>query len=108
MLFSLKINQVRYEVMDLVRFGRIDRATIGRIIAIHHQHATKKNRIEIQIMEMHNNIELMDGGDNTIVTVDECELSGHVVMLSGKDFKDISNGWGKETNFSDLFVQMKP
>ena len=107
-LFSLKVDQVRYEVMDLIRFGRNSHLSIGRIIAIHHHQKSKKNKIEVQVMEVHNNIELMDGGDSTQVVIDESELAGHVVMLSGKDFNDISRGWAEETNFSDLFVQMKP
>jgi len=107
-LYSLKVNQVRYEVMDLVRFGKASQSAIGRIIAINYRKATKKYKVQIQVMETQNEYELMDGGNCTLVPIDDDELAGHVVMLSGRDFHDIREGWGKETNFSDLFVQMKP
>lgn len=107
-LYSLKVDHVRYEIMDLVRFGRNCQSAIGRIIAIYHQKASKKNKVEIQVMESQNDRELMDGGDSTMVHVEASELTGHVVMLSGKDFNDIKDGWGEETNFADLYVQMKP
>ena len=107
-LYSLKVDQVRYEIMDLVRFGRKSQSAIGRITAISYQKSSKKYKVQIQVMETQNDRELMDGGDCTVVVVDGSELAGHVVMLSGKDFDDISDGWGRETNFSDLFVQMKP
>jgi len=49
----------------------------------------------------------MDGGTSTSMTIDESELQGHVVLLSGKDFNDIRKGWAAETHYEDVFVQRK-
>jgi hypothetical protein len=54
-------------------------------------------------MEKHKDCELMDGGKGVYtVKIEENELEGHIVILGGKDFGDVS--WSKESN---IFLQKK-
>jgi len=108
-LFSIKVksadSMVRYEVGDPVIFGKKHLNTsIGRIMGISHDRTTKKNCVEIKVLELHNESELMEGGQNaSVVNIDDIDLQAPVVMLGGRHFNDVKESW-KET----IYIQKKP
>lgn len=108
LISSIKVKQynglTRYEVGDSIQFSkRGGEPSQGRIISITHNKATKKNNVEIKVMERHNGCELMDGGKGvSTVTVEESELEAHIVILGGKDFDDVA--WSEQSN---VFLQKK-
>lgn len=107
-IYSIKVKQfnglTRYEVGDSIQFAkRGGEPSQGRIVSITHNRLTKKNSVEVKVMEKHNECELMDGGKGVYtVKIEESELEGHVVILSGKDFDDVA--WSKDSN---VFLQKK-
>jgi len=116
-LFAIKVKTstglVRYEVGDSIVFGKkninIDdtkRSFYGRITSIHHDYIKKKNTVEVKVLELHNKYELMDGGKNvSSINLDESELQGHIVLLGGKDFTDVYDGWARDSGI--VFLQKK-
>lgn len=107
-IYSIKVKQfnglTRYEVGDSIQFAKRGREpSQGRIVSITHNRLTKKNSVEVKVMEKHKDCELMDGGKGVYtVKIEENELEGHIVILGGKDFGDVS--WSKESN---IFLQKK-
>lgn len=107
-VYSIKVNQfnglTRYEVGDTVNFARNgDELSQGRIIAIKCNTKTRRNTVEVKVLERHNECELMEGGKGFFsVTVDEKALQGHIVLLAGKDFVDVA--WSKSSN---VYLQKK-
>lgn len=117
-MFEMKVkdkddNPVRFEVGDIVEFGRTKgTARIGRILNIDNpKRACTSRNLDIQLLDRNGNFELIDGGESaTNVKIDEHELRRHIVMLSSKDFKDIrKDGYipisEKDTH---IFLQKKP
>jgi len=113
-LFSIKVkrikNQTRYEVGDSIFFKKNNKKdespSIGRIKAMYHYDKIERI-IEIELLELNNGVELMDGGDGIPhIKISEKDLMEHVVILSGKDFKELSTGWACEGSTS-AFMQKK-
>lgn len=106
-IFSIKVKQfnglTRYEVGDSVNFGKRGAESYGRITSIKHNRKTRKNTVEVKVLELHNDYELMDGGKSVqSVTIDSIDLQGHIVVLGGRDYGDVA--W---TNSSNIFMQKK-
>lgn len=61
------------------------------------------------LQEPHGDFELMDVGCSTAaVTIDETQLSSHIILLSTKDFRSIHRGYIlHEKSDSDIFMQKK-
>lgn len=110
-LFSIKVKSptglVRYEVGDSINFGTNKaKSSTGRIMSIYHDARTKKNVIEVKVLELHNQFELMDGGKNvSLLKLDENELQGHIILLGGNDFMDVYDGWARDSSI--VFMQKK-
>ena len=103
-IYSLKVDKARYEVGDSVTFGKkSSKLSHGRIVSIKHNTRSKKNAVVVKILELHKGFELMEGSSSALtVTIDSSELQGHIVILGGKDFSDIS--WNQGSN---IYVQKK-
>jgi hypothetical protein len=107
-IYSIKVNRfnkgyARYEVGDSVMFGKPDRLSYGRIASIYNDRIKRKNFVKIKILELHNKTDLMDGGSNPcMVTIDEMDLYGHVILLREKDFETVE--WRHDRN---VFKQRK-
>ncbi len=104
---STKVQQfsglTRYEVGDSINFGKKKgNVSKGRISAIRFDKGLKKKSVEVKVLELHNENELMDGGRNTTVVIDESELQGHILILGGKDYSQVD--WSKH---SRVYVQKK-
>lgn len=108
-LYSIKVNRfnkgyARYEVGDSVMFGKPKQISYGRIESIYNDRIKRKNFVTVQILELHNGTDLMDGGSSPCtVTIDETDLYGHVILLREKDFETVE--WRHDTN---VFQQRKP
>lgn len=103
-------NLVRFEVGDIVEFGRSKiSARIGRILSINTLEGRRKAfSLEIQLLEPHGNFEVVDGGDgSTNFTIGENELLRHIVMVSPKDFKDIRDGYVPDNEKDSSIFQQK-
>jgi hypothetical protein len=93
----------RYEVGDSVMFGKPDHLSYGRIESINNDRIKRRNSVTIKIMELQNNTELMDGGSSPcMVTIDEMDLYGHVILLRKSDFETVE--WRHDRN---VFQQRK-
>ena len=109
---SIKVQQfdnlTRYEVGDSVNFGSSrhgsgNSTSHGRIISIKYNQKTRKTTVALKVLEIHNEIEVVDGGSGVnSVEIDKSELQGHTVILSGKDFGDVA--WSQASN---IFMQKK-
>ncbi len=100
-IFSIKVKQydslTRYEVGDSVKFGRAGNEACGRITSISYHTKTRKTTVTLKVLEVHKEIEVIDGGKGVnSVEIDQSELLGHIVVLSGKDFGDVA--WSKASN----------
>ena len=75
-------------------------------MSIYHDIRTRKNVIEVKVLELHNQFELMDGGKNvSLLKLDENELQGHIILLGGNDFNDVHDGWAQDSGI--VFMQKK-
>lgn len=107
-LYSIKVNRfnkgyARYEVGDSVMFGKPDHLSYGRIESIYNDRIKRRNFVTIKIMELQNNTELMDGGSSPcMITIDEMDLYGHVILLRKQDFESVE--WRHNRN---VFQQRK-
>ena len=81
----------RYEVGDSIIFGRkMPRLSYGRIAAIKFDAARIRTLIDVRILELHNENELTDGGQNASkITIEENELRGQLFILGEKDYKQV-------------------
>jgi hypothetical protein len=85
-------------------FGKPNHISYGRIESIYNDRIKRKNFVTVQILELHNGTDLMDGGSSPCtVTIDETDLYGHVILLREKDFETVE--WRHDTN---VFQQRKP
>lgn len=105
-IHSIKVQQfcglTRYEVGDSIKFGKkkVNQSN-GRIVAIGFDKHLRKKIIEVEVLETHNQCELMDGGKNvSTITIEESELQGHILILGGKDYSQVH--WSAN---SRVFVQ---
>ncbi len=105
---SIKVAQfgslTRYEVGDSIKFGK-KRSSVsyGRITGILFDTRLRRKMIEISILERHNSIELMDGGQNASkITIEENELRGHILILGGKEYTEVD--WSSNEH---VFMQKK-
>ena len=107
-IFSIKVaqfgNLTRYEVGDSIKFGKKKSSlSYGRITAIQFDTRRRKKMIEVRILELHNENELMDGGQSvSTIAIDENELRGHILILGGKDYEEAN--W---SNDEFVFLQKK-
>ena len=104
---SIKVSQfgglTRYEVGDSVQFGKTNNLSYGRIVSIRLDKALRKKQVDVEVLELYNQSELIDGGKSvSTITLEESELQGHIVILGGKDFSQVN--WSKNPH---VFVQKK-
>lgn len=63
----------------------------------------KKKTVEVQVLELHHQSELIDGGKSvSTITLEEHELQGHILILNGKDYSQVS--WSKNPR---VYMQKK-
>lgn len=106
-IYAIKVKQsdsllTRYEVGDTVSFGRKKaKKSYGRIKSMCIDKLTKKKKVKVEVMELHGDFELIDGGQGmSIITLEESELQGHIIILSGKDYAQ--SRW---SDSSRVFIQ---
>ena len=113
-LFTIKVksgsSMVRYEVGDLVEFGKgKELSRIGRITGMRQTaDRTRKFLLDMQLLEHNGDFVLIDGGSaSTTVTIEETELLKHLVLLSSKDYRTVKNGYGSRLGIDQYIFQQK-
>lgn len=106
-ILSVKVQQfcglTRYEVGDSIRFGKKMGQSNGRITAIRYDKRMRKKTIEVKVLELHHECELIDGGKSvSTINLEESELQGHILILSGKDYSQVD--WSKTPH---VYLQKK-